>query len=100
MRGIGGVRTATRAIRGTPARRPIQVRGRRSPPLRIAVTVAAVVAAFTVAASPAVAAQGCEITGTVPQAIRAAICGVATSVHGGGAPVNALTLGRGRQGPG
>lgn len=50
----------------------------------------AVVVAAVLSAAPA-AAQ-CEITGEVPQAIRSVICNIATSVHGGDAPVNALTL--------
>ena len=37
-------------------------------------------------------AQSCEITGKVPRSIRENICAVATSVHGGDAPVNQLTL--------
>ena len=37
-------------------------------------------------------AQSCEITGNVPASIRSVICGVATSVHGGEAPVNQLTI--------
>ncbi|MCY4059459.1 MAG: hypothetical protein OXG44_15830 [Gammaproteobacteria bacterium] len=45
-----------------------------------------------VAAAAAAAAQGCEITGTVPQNLRGAICNLATSVHGGGEPVNELTV--------
>ena len=37
-------------------------------------------------------AQTCEITGSVPASVRSVICGVATSVHGGDAPVNQLTI--------
>ena len=37
-------------------------------------------------------AQTCEITGNVPASIRGVICGMATSVHGGDAPVNQLTI--------
>ena len=37
-------------------------------------------------------AQTCEITGNVPASIRGVICGIATSVHGGDAPVNQLTI--------
>ena len=37
-------------------------------------------------------AQSCEITGNVPTKIRGVICRVATSVNGGGAPVNQLTV--------
>ena len=33
-----------------------------------------------------------EITGNVPASIRGVICSVATSVHGGDAPVNQLTI--------
>ena len=40
----------------------------------------------------AIPAYPCDITGTVPADIRGVICKVATSVHGGGAPVNQLTL--------
>lgn len=41
---------------------------------------------------PTSADASCEITGRVPSSIRSAICRVATSVHGGEAPVNQLTL--------
>ena len=34
----------------------------------------------------------CDITGNVPAQLRAPICGIATSAHGGDAPVNQLTL--------
>ena len=37
-------------------------------------------------------AQPCEITGTVPAKIRANICDVVTGAHGGGEPVNQLTV--------
>ena len=37
-------------------------------------------------------AQTCETTGNVPASLRSVICGVATSVHGGDAPVNELTI--------
>lgn len=37
-------------------------------------------------------AQTCEITGDVPAPLRSVICNVATSVHGGDAPVNQLTI--------
>ena len=37
-------------------------------------------------------AQTCEVTGNVPTELRKPICAVATSVHGGGAPVNQLTV--------
>ena len=37
-------------------------------------------------------AQTCEITGNVPASITRVICGMATSVHGGDAPVNQLTI--------
>ena len=36
--------------------------------------------------------QNCDITGTVPSEIKAVLCKTATSVHGGGAPVNQLTI--------
>ena len=42
-------------------------------------------------ASPAFT-QSCEITGNVPASTRGVICDVATSVHGGNAPVNELTI--------
>lgn len=37
-------------------------------------------------------AQTCEVTGSVPPALRGPICGIAASVHGGGEPVNQLTV--------
>ena len=37
-------------------------------------------------------AQSCDIDGNVPARIQKSICKVATSVHGGGAPVNQLTV--------
>ena len=51
-----------------------------------------VVAVLMLNASAPGLAQRCEITGTVPASIRGVICGVATSVDGGGPPVNQLTL--------
>ena len=56
----------------------------------IAVKLAVLLCAVTLAV-PATA-QGCEITGTVPNTIKKAICGVATSIDGGKPPVNQLTL--------
>ena len=51
-----------------------------------------VVGVLMLSASTPGLAQTCEITGTVSASIRGAICGVATSVHGGEPPVNQLTL--------
>ena len=48
-------------------------------------------AVLLMVASP-VLAQTCEITGNVPDSLRDVICGVATSVDGGDAPVNQLTI--------
>ena len=50
------------------------------------------VIALTIAAVSPSAAQTCEITGTIPESIRDPICGIATSAHGGGEPVNQLTV--------
>ena len=50
----------------------------------------AVLVLLSVSASPAVA-QSCQITGQVPQQLRAIICDIATSVHGDG-ELNRLTL--------
>ena len=57
--------------------------------MRASVRLMAAAVLFTVAL-PAFA-QKCEITGNVPASIRSVICGVATSVHGGDAPINRLT---------
>ena len=58
--------------------------------MRASVCFVAAAVLLTVA-SPAFA-RSCEITGNVPVSIRGVICGVATSVHGGDAPVNQLTI--------
>lgn len=49
-------------------------------------------AALLVVLTAAPALAQCEITGNVPQQLRDPICGIATSAHGGDAPVNQLTL--------
>jgi len=58
--------------------------------MRASVRLIAAVVLLAVASSAF--SQACEITGNVPASIRGVICGVATSVHGGDAPVNQLTI--------
>ena len=59
-------------------------------PMRASVRLIAAAVLLTVASSAFT--QTCEITGNVPASIGGLICSVATSVHGGDAPVNQLTI--------
>ena len=59
-------------------------------PMRASFRLIAAAVFLTVASSAFT--QTCEITGNVPASISGVICSVATSVHGGDAPVNQLTI--------
>ena len=58
----------------------------------ISVLVVVCMGSVALSAIPNLNIQECKITGTVPPKIREVICKVATSVHGGEAPVNQLTV--------
>ena len=57
--------------------------------MRKGLSLLVVLVAFSAATQ---SARSCDITGNIPTKIRDVICQVATSVDGGDAPVNQLTL--------
>ena len=59
-------------------------------PMRASFRLIAAAVFLTVASSAFT--QTCEITGNVPASLSGVICSVTTSVHGGDAPVNQLTI--------